>query len=77
MFPLKVNNGSEAFSLFYLLRTGIDDEVDKFWGKKKKKKKLEVLKVNVKSSNSHYRVTWNDRVNRSRRADRQSQTGLN
>lgn len=38
MFPLKVNNGSEAFSLFYLLRTGIDDEVDKFWGKKKKKK---------------------------------------
>lgn len=76
MFPLKVNNGSEAFSLFYLLRTGIDDEVDKFWGKKKKKK-LEVLKVNVKSSNSHYRVTWNDRANRSRRADRQSQTGLN
>lgn len=38
MFPLKVNNGSEVFSLFYLL-TGIDDEVDKFWGKKKKKKK--------------------------------------
>lgn len=71
MFPLKVNNGSEVFSLFYLLRTGIDDEVDKFWGKKKKKK------VNLKSSNSHYRVTWNDRANRSRRADRQSQTGLN
>lgn len=38
MFPLKVNNGSEALSLFHLLRTGIDDEVDKFWGKKKKKK---------------------------------------
>lgn len=47
------------------------------FGGRKKKKKLEVLKVNVKSSNSHYRVTWNDRANRSRRADRQSQTGLN
>lgn len=42
-----------------------------FGGRKKKKK------VNLKSSNSHYRVTWNDRENKSRRTDRQSQTGLN
>lgn len=34
MFPLKVNNGSEAFSLYHLLKTGIDDESGKFGGKK-------------------------------------------